>query len=222
MHERRQRRTVVRAVAHRVDVEVGAIRDGHCPLCAEQPVVLERDESRIARRQRFPDPVIDAVDIDAQKIDLTRESLLGNERIDTLARQDAGAWRSPGAREAHDDFPDRIIAPIHHQTVPSDLAREETGVAAIHPASQVHESPARYADALEDRQHQPVFVVLRRETESLRLQIVGRLSATPSRYSLRTSEGTRSTFCLRSLIARSMRSKRRTRSRMAAAVAAAC
>src|SRR5678815_5687133 len=79
-----------------------------------------------------------AVDIEAQEIDLTRESLLGDERIDTLERQTLvpGDDRVPG--EAHDDFPDRVIAPVHHQTVPPELAREETGVAAIHPAPEVY------------------------------------------------------------------------------------
>ena len=70
---------MVSAVAHGVDIEVGAVRDGHRPLGTEQPVVLERDESRIAGRQRFPDPVVNAVDVDAQKIDLAGKAVLGDE-----------------------------------------------------------------------------------------------------------------------------------------------
>src|SRR3954454_16002618 len=100
-------------------VEPVIVRHHPRAICAEERVVLDNDNARRARLERLPDPVVIAVDIDAQKIDLADESSPRHYSVDVLARYPGLLRRHIGRAIGLLDRRDTGCAGVDHQACPS-------------------------------------------------------------------------------------------------------
>ena len=71
---------------------VWIVRNGHSQVGPKYAVVFDNDDHLIDRIQFYPDPVVVAVDVDAQESDFTGKASFAQEFVDIIAR-DPGASR---------------------------------------------------------------------------------------------------------------------------------
>src|SRR5271165_2825322 len=100
--------------------KVRLVRDGQSFAAAEDAVVFHNHDSRIDRRDGLPDPVVVAINIDAQNSDAPSKTGLVNDGIDIFAGNETGQGSeivSPVDLLAS-DARDVMLTSIHHQPAP--------------------------------------------------------------------------------------------------------
>ena len=89
------------SVCDLVPVEFGVVWDDNRPVGAEQRVVFNDYQSRGTSCYGLPDPVVVAVNVDAQQVDFTFAAAVTNKIIDVLAGSPIGKTSDPQWCKTH-------------------------------------------------------------------------------------------------------------------------
>ncbi len=100
--------------------KIRLVRDGHSFAAAEDTIVFHNHDSWSDRRDGFPDPVVVAINIDAQNSDALAKTGILNDGIDIFAGNETGQGSeimSPIDLLVSDSR-DVMLTSIHHKTAP--------------------------------------------------------------------------------------------------------
>ena len=167
--ERGQRRAVIPAAfVMGVTLERRLVGHRHAARRAEAGVELDDEQARRDHRDRVPNPVIHAINVNGEHVQLALETVLGEEVVDVLLSDEVGAnldvLRRDGVAavvEGPSAVGERITA-VHEQPAPAEMQRKVRGVAlrAVLDA-ELDESLVRRADLGKEVEQQPVLAELR-------------------------------------------------------------
>ena len=171
--------------------------DRHRSLRAEAGVVLAHDNARTEPIDGVPDPVVDAVDIDGEQVEVAAlRGHLAEQVIDVLGRHETGPQLDApgvGAKVVVEERPrlrDVRGVRVEQESGPAESEREVGRVALETRAAAELEEPARRRpDTAEQVEQDPVLTVLGPDRD---LPVVDRLVGGDASYTARSRLAIRS------------------------------
>src|ERR1700730_12960853 len=148
--------------------EVRIVRNGYGQIGTEDAVVLHDHNYRIDDVGLLPNPIVVAIDVDAEKSDLTGEPGFAQQIVDIVAINKS-AIRGEGVTPINFIFPDeadKILAAVHDQAPPVIVQQQKARVRLpIIPDAELDKRIRQRRQAMNEILNDPIVTELGKSLE---------------------------------------------------------